>query len=97
VLRRYSATGEGDDELLTLGDPLPQERAAWGEHLGYPAGWDPATASDEEAEEWEAIAFELAPEIAAAHGVSPLALTRDTRVRGAGALALTPYATEHET
>jgi hypothetical protein len=28
VLRRYSATGEGDDERLVLGDPLPQERAA---------------------------------------------------------------------
>jgi hypothetical protein len=89
VLRRYSAVGP-DDELLTLGDPLPRERAAWSEHLGVPADWDPSTADEEEAEEWEAVAFDLAPEIAAAHGVSPLSLNHETRRRGTGVLALTP-------
>jgi hypothetical protein len=89
VLRRYSAVA-GDDELLTLGDPLPQERAAWRELLNHPAGWDLAGASDEEVEEWRSEAFYLAPEIAAAHGVSPLALSADTQVRGVGVLALAP-------
>lgn len=42
------------------------------------------------------MAFDLAPGIAAAHGVSPLALTRNSRVRGTGVLALTPYAAVHE-
>ncbi|WP_440106993.1 hypothetical protein [Streptosporangium sp. H16] len=96
VVRRYSATGEGDDGLLALGDPLPQERTAWCEQLGYLADWDPATASYEQADEWQRIAFGLTPEIAAAHGISPLALNRDTQARGTGVLALTPYATAHE-
>ncbi|MFI0446831.1 hypothetical protein [Actinomadura sp. 6N118] len=91
VLRRYSAVGL-DDELLALGAPLPQERAAWHEQLGYPADWDPSAAGEEEAEEWEAVAFDLAPEIAAAHGVSPLSLSQETQVRGTGVLALTPWA-----
>ncbi|GAA4233283.1 hypothetical protein FHR32_000585 [Streptosporangium album] len=50
----------------------------------------------EQADEWQWVAFGLASEIAAAHGISPLALTRDTRARGTGVLALTPYATAHQ-
>ncbi|WP_329088145.1 hypothetical protein [Streptosporangium sp. NBC_01469] len=94
VVRRYAATGELDDELLTLGDPLPQEQARRLE-LGLPADGDLQTASSEQIEEWTWAAFHLAPEIAAAYGVSPFTLTRETKVRGTGVLALTPDAASH--
>ncbi|MGJ6962939.1 hypothetical protein ACSDR0_13610 [Streptosporangium sp. G11] len=94
VVRRYAATGEADDELLTLGDPLPQEQARRLE-LGLPAEGDLRTASGEQIEEWTWSAFHLAPEIAAAYGVSPFTLTRETKVRGTGVLALTSDATSH--
>ncbi|GLW09621.1 hypothetical protein Misp01_47500 [Microtetraspora sp. NBRC 13810] len=94
VVRRYAATGELDDELLTLGDPLPQEQARRLE-LGLPADGDLQAASSEQIEEWAWAAFHLAPEIAAAYGVSPFALTRETKVRGTGVLALTPDAASH--
>ncbi|MET9657664.1 HEAT repeat domain-containing protein [Streptomyces sp. NPDC006510] len=90
VVRRYSETGEGEDELLTLGEPLPFERARRAE-LGLSPEWDAAQESDEDEEEWRAAAFDLAPELAKALGVSPLAIGQDTRVRGTGVLALTPY------
>ncbi|NRQ39695.1 hypothetical protein HII36_48885 [Nonomuraea sp. NN258] len=90
VIRRYAATSEGDDHLLTIGAPLPQERAAWREQLGYADDWDPDIAGADEAEEWHVLAFDLAPDIAAALGLSPLALSDDTPTRGTGVLALTP-------
>ena len=91
VLRRYCETGEAEDALLTLGEPLPLERVRR-EQLGLPAAWDEATESDEDEDEWKWAAFHLAPEIAAALGVSPFKLTADTRVEGVGVLALTPHA-----
>ncbi|MFI6457787.1 hypothetical protein ACIBF6_40295 [Streptosporangium amethystogenes] len=91
VVRRYAATGEPDDELLTLGDPLPLEQERLAE-LGLPTNGDLRSASNEQTEEWTEIAFDLAPEIAAVYGVSPFTLTRETRVRGTGMLALTPDA-----
>ncbi len=94
VVRRYAATGELDDALLTLGEPLPQERARRSE-LGLPADGDLQAASSEQIEEWTWAAFHLAPEIAAAYGVSPFTLTRETEVRGTGVLALTPDAASH--
>lgn len=93
VLRRYCETGEGEDAYLTLGEPLPVERAHR-ERLGLPTVWDEATESDEDEDEWKWAAFDLAPEIAAALGVSPLQLTAETRVEGTGVIALTPNATE---
>ncbi|GIH81300.1 hypothetical protein [Planobispora longispora] len=94
AVRRYAATGEPDDELLTLGDPLPVEQARLAE-LGLPADGDLRSASDEQIEEWTEVAFDLAPEIAAAYGVSPFTLTRGTKVRGTGVLALAPDAADH--
>jgi hypothetical protein len=96
VLRRYCETGEGEDAYLTLGEPLPVERARR-ERLGLPAEWDEETESDEDEDTWKWAAFDLAPEIAAALGVSPLELTADTRVHGIGLVALTPHAagTQH--
>jgi hypothetical protein len=93
VLRRYCETGEGEDAYLTLGEPLPVERARR-EQLGLLAVWDQATESDEDEDEWKWAAFDLAPEIAAALGVSPLQLTAETRVEGTGVIALTPNARE---
>jgi hypothetical protein len=95
VVRRYATTGDPNDELLTLGDPLPLEQARRPE-LGLPTGGDLRTASSEQIQEWKWVAFELAPEIAAAYGASPFTLTRKTQVRGTGMLALTPYAADHE-
>lgn len=93
VVRRYATTGEPGDELLVLGNPLPQEQALVLQ-LGLPANL--ATANDEEIDEWAVEALYLAPEIAASYGVSPLALTQDTVVRGTGVLALTPYPTDRQ-
>ncbi|MCZ2526053.1 MULTISPECIES: hypothetical protein [unclassified Streptomyces] len=94
VVRRYCETGEGEDELLTLGEPLPLERARRLE-LGLSPEWDAAQESEEDEEEWQWAASGLAPEIAAALGVSPLGLGPDTPSRGTGVLALTPYGTAH--
>jgi hypothetical protein len=94
VVRRYAATGEPEDELLTIGDPLSLEQVRLAE-LGLPADGDLGSASDEQIERWTEIAFDLAPEIAAAYGVSPFTLTREMKVRGTGMLALTPDAADH--
>jgi hypothetical protein len=91
VLRRYCETGEAEDAFLTLGEPLPLERARR-EQLGLPAVWDETTRSEEAEDEWKWAAFDLAPEIAATLGVSPFKLTADTRVEGVGVIALTPRA-----
>jgi hypothetical protein len=92
VLRRYCATGEAKDALSTLGEPLPLERARR-EQLGLSPTWDEGTRDDEAEDEWKGAAFDLAPEIAAALGTSPLTLTADTPVHGTGVLALTPART----
>ena len=89
VIRRYAATGESDDESLTLGNPLPYEQVRLLE-LGLPVDGDLRTASGEQLDEWTVAAFDMAPEIAAACGISPFALTQDTKVRGIGLLAMTP-------
>ncbi|MEU6783322.1 hypothetical protein ABZ912_29360 [Nonomuraea angiospora] len=89
VIRRYAATCEPGDALLALGDPLPQEEAR---RLGLGLPVDLEAASSEEIEEWTYEAFDLAPDIATAYGVSTLSLTRETTVRGNGVLALTPDA-----
>ncbi|MEU5610174.1 hypothetical protein AB0H03_15805 [Streptomyces sparsogenes] len=93
VLRRYCETGEAENAYLTVGEPLPIERARR-EQLGLPAVWDEATESDQDEAKWKWAAFDLAPEIAAALGVSPLKLTADMRVVGTGVVALTPHAAE---
>ncbi|MCF2530783.1 hypothetical protein [Yinghuangia soli] len=92
VVRRYCETGKGDDELLTLGEPLPLERLRRAE-LGLASDWDTAEEEQDAEDEWKWAAFDLAPRIAAAYGVSPLAIGADTLMRGTGVLALTPYAT----
>ncbi|MEU8362107.1 hypothetical protein AB0C27_39415 [Nonomuraea sp. NPDC048882] len=89
VVRRYAATGEPDDESLAHGHPLRYEQKRLLE-LGLPVDGDLRTASAEQLDEWTVAAFDLAPEIAAACGVSPFTLTRDMRVRGTGVLAMTP-------
>ncbi|MGN9840623.1 hypothetical protein ACTMTI_21125 [Nonomuraea sp. H19] len=89
VIRRYAATGEPDDASLTLGNPLPYEQVRLQE-LGLPVDGDLRTASGEQIDEWTLAAFDMAPEIAAACGISPFTLNHDTRVRGTGVLAITP-------
>ncbi|MEU5884781.1 hypothetical protein [Spirillospora sp. NPDC047279] len=90
VLSRYSAVGP-DDEQLALRGPLPQERSAWHEQLGYPSDWDPAPANEEDVEERTWVTFDPAPEIAAADGISPLNLSQQTPTRGTGVLAPPPH------
>ncbi|MEU4501722.1 hypothetical protein [Streptomyces sp. NPDC024089] len=94
VLRRYCETGEGEDELLTPGEPLPFERVRRAE-LGLSPERDAAQESDEDEAEWRTAAFDLAPELAKALGVSPLAIGPDTRACGAGVVAMTPYGVAH--
>ncbi|MGW1427879.1 hypothetical protein ACWD6K_04570 [Streptomyces sp. NPDC002431] len=89
VVRRYCETGEVDDGLFTLGQPLVQEQAER-ERMGLPAACAESARNDDAEEEWKWRAFDMAPEIASALGVSPLALTAAMRVRGVGVLAETP-------
>ncbi len=89
VMRRYCETGVPDeDTLFTLGQPLPLERARR-EELGLSPTWDESTRGSEAEDEWKWSAHDMAPEIAAALGVSPLGLTPQTPVRGTGLLAHT--------
>ncbi|WP_326578419.1 hypothetical protein OIE69_34285 [Actinacidiphila glaucinigra] len=90
VVRRYCEKGAGEDELLTLGEPLPYERARRVE-LGLSPEWDAAEESEEDEREWSSAAFDMAPEIADTFGPSPLSITPETPARGAGVLALTPH------
>lgn len=90
VVRRFRASWEADDAQYTLGEPLPEERAACVEENITPVG--DAGADDEE---WTDLAAYLSPQLAGQLGVSPLDLGPHTTVRGAGAVALTPYAREH--
>ncbi|MET8827298.1 hypothetical protein ABZX40_15080 [Streptomyces sp. NPDC004610] len=89
MVRRYCETGEVEDGLLTLGQPLVQEQAER-ERIGLPPAWNDSERHDEAEEEWKWRAFDMAPEIASALGISPLALTAAMRVRGVGVLAETP-------
>ncbi|MET9553209.1 hypothetical protein [Streptomyces sp. NPDC006645] len=90
VVRRFRASWSKDDERYTLGEPLPEERAACLEENVIPVGDEGA---DEE--EWADLAAYLSPQLAGQLGVSPLDLGPHTTVRGVGAVALTPYAREH--
>ncbi|MGW3214903.1 HEAT repeat domain-containing protein [Streptomyces parvus] len=94
VLRRYSETGEGEDHLLTLGDPLTFEQTRR-EELGLQPVWDAALESEAHADEWQWAAFELAPQIAQDLGTSPLRIDSETTSRGVGVIALTPYGVAH--
>lgn len=95
VIRRYGETGEAEDESLTLGEPLPYERARRTE-LGLHPDWDPAQESEGDEDEWRCTAHDLAPDIARSLGApSPLDITADTPSRGTGVIALTPYGVVH--
>ncbi|MEU7304118.1 hypothetical protein [Streptomyces sp. NPDC007206] len=94
VVRRYRASWDGDDARYTLGEPLPEERAVCIEEGVTPVGED-TTGGEEDDEEWADLAPYLATELARRLGVSPFGLGPDTTVRGAGIVALTPYAREH--
>nr|WP_237499911.1 hypothetical protein [Streptomyces sp. SID8379] len=85
AVRRLSASGRDGDARFTLGERLPEELAA-----GADEGADP-----DDAEEWADFATYLAPPLARKLGVSPFDLGPRTEVRGAGIVALTPYAREH--
>lgn len=84
-----------EDWLLTLGQPLALERDRRAQ-LGLPQTWDENARGSEPEDGWKSGAFDMAPEIAAALGTSPLALTAHTPVHGTGMLALTPYALAQE-
>ncbi|MFD9821410.1 hypothetical protein [Streptomyces violascens] len=62
--------------------------------LGLSRTWDAATEEledeDEEEDEWSFATCDMAPDIAAALGTSPLKLGPQPRVRGIGVLAHTP-------
>ncbi|MFJ2631188.1 hypothetical protein ACIO6U_04380 [Streptomyces sp. NPDC087422] len=89
VVRRYCETGQVDDGLLTLGEPLVQERAER-ERMGLPPVWEESARNGDAEEEWKWRAFDMADEIASALGVNPLTLTESMRVHGVGVLAETP-------
>lgn len=89
VVRRYCETGEIDDGLLTLGQPLAQERVER-QRMGLPPTWTENERNAEAEEKWKWRAFDMAPVIAASLGISPLARTQSMRVHGVGVLAKTP-------
>ncbi|MGW0872436.1 hypothetical protein ACWD3Z_18325 [Streptomyces sp. NPDC002740] len=94
VVRRYCETGEGEDELLTLGEPLPFERARRVE-LGLAPEWDAAQEDEDAEDEWRWAAHDMAADLARSYGVSPLHIGPDTPSRGTGVIALTPYGLAH--
>ncbi|MFD7337095.1 hypothetical protein ACFV98_13955 [Streptomyces violascens] len=87
-MRRSCETGKGEDELLTLGEPLPCEQDCR-EQLGLSRTWDAATEEPEDEDEWSFATCDMTPHVAAALGTSPLKLGTQTRVRGIGVLAHT--------
>ncbi|WP_405459771.1 hypothetical protein [Streptomyces globisporus] len=90
VVRRYCETGAPDeDAIFTLGQPLPLERSRR-KALRLSPTWDESTRGSEAEEEWKREGHEMAPEIAAALGISPCGLTPQTPRRGTGLLAHTP-------
>lgn len=90
AVRRFGSCWEDDGAGFTLGEPLPEERAACVEEGITPVG--DVGADDEE---WTDLAAYLAPQLAEQLGLSPMALGPHTTVRGVGAVAFTPYAREH--
>lgn len=90
VVRRFGSYWDDDGARFTLGEPLPEERAACVEEDIIPVG--DAGADDEE---WADLAAYLSPRLAEQLGLSPLDLGPHNTVRGVGAVALTPYAREH--
>ncbi|MFE8013399.1 hypothetical protein ACFU3O_11745 [Streptomyces antibioticus] len=90
VIRRYCETGEEGDELLTLGEPLPYERARRAE-LGLQPDWDAAQESQDDEEQWRWAAHDMAADLAHSYGASPLHISAETPSRGTGVIALTPY------
>ncbi|MFF7127232.1 hypothetical protein [Streptomyces sp. NPDC008240] len=92
IIRRYSETGDGDDHLLTVGDPLPYERDRRVQ-LGLASDWDAAHASEDEEDEWNWAVFDMAPALAQAIGLSPQTIGSDTPMRGTGVRAGTEYGT----
>ncbi|WP_405795722.1 hypothetical protein [Streptomyces sp. NBC_01506] len=90
VVRRFRSPGTNDDAQFTVGEPLPEERAACVEEGLTPVG--DAGADDKE---WMELAGYLGTYLAQRLGVSPTDLGPHTTVRGVGAVALTPYAREH--
>lgn len=90
VVRRFGSYWSDDGARFTVGDPLPEERAACVEEGITPVG--DAGADDEE---WADLAAYLAPQLADQLGLSPLDLGPHNTARGIGAVALTPYAREH--
>lgn len=94
VVRRYCETGVPDeDALFTLGQPLPLERSRR-EELGLSPTWDESARGSEAEDERKWGGHDMAPEIAAALGISPRGLTPQTPVRGTGLLAHTGVSTE---
>ncbi|MFF7357830.1 hypothetical protein ACFZA1_35170 [Streptomyces filipinensis] len=94
TVRRCKGSWAKDDARFSLGEPLPQERAACIEEGITPVGDAPAD-GEEADEEWTDLAPYLAPDLARRLGVSPFDLGPDTTVRGAGIVALTPHARAH--
>ncbi|WP_327185086.1 HEAT repeat domain-containing protein [Streptomyces sp. NBC_01334] len=94
VVRRYCETGEGEDELLTLGEPLPFERSRRME-LGLTPEWDAAQEDQDDEDEWRWAAHDMAADLAHSYGASPLHIGPGTRSRGTGVIALTPYGLAH--
>ncbi|MFD8886754.1 hypothetical protein ACFV0H_30225 [Streptomyces erythrochromogenes] len=75
---------------LELGEPLAyeqQRRAA----LGLPALAADRVDTEEDADEWMWELLDLAPNLAGALGLGPLAIDSSTPTRGTGKLALTDY------
>ncbi|MFB8350052.1 HEAT repeat domain-containing protein [Streptomyces niveus] len=90
VVRRFGSYWSDDGSRFTVGEPLPEERAACVEEGITPVG-DPGADDGE----WTDLAAYLSPQLADQLGVSPMDLGPQNTVRGVGAVALTPYAREH--
>jgi hypothetical protein len=92
VVRRYQEAGEADDWQWTIGDPLECERV-WRAEAGLPPTWDNAARDDpvhDEDDEWKWEAFDLAPKVAAALSINPMAIGPTTAMCGTPLTALTP-------
>jgi hypothetical protein len=76
VRRRFVATGEPGDELLTIGEPL---------------AFEVHRLAQEDPEEWSSVRSELGLEVAAEFGVCPVYLDPSTTVDGQCFVATTPY------
>ncbi|MEU1601435.1 hypothetical protein ABZ468_54530 [Streptomyces sp. NPDC005708] len=90
VLRRYCATGQAEDTLFTLGEPLPLEKGPTGA-VGAVAGLRPGGRRRRGRERMEIGRVPSRSRDGSCPGRQPLTLTAQTRVRGTGVLALTPH------